>query len=98
MRRAPYVIAAAILAGCATDPLPAPDVPAATRYTPAPVALPGAVSGVAGGEAQRLAPSEDIPGEWWTLFQSPALDDMLRRALTASPTLARAQGRLRQAQ
>ena len=46
----------------------------------------------------RLAPGKDIPAQWWTLFRSPTLDGLVRRALDNSPTLARAQARLRQAQ
>ena len=39
----------------------------------------------------RLAPGKDIPAQWWTLFRSPTLDGLVRRALDNSPTLARAQ-------
>ncbi|HSW25690.1 MAG TPA: efflux transporter outer membrane subunit, partial [Burkholderiaceae bacterium] len=38
------------------------------------------------------------PALWWTLFRSPALDALVRQALEGSPTLMRAQARLRQAQ
>jgi NodT family efflux transporter outer membrane factor (OMF) lipoprotein len=77
---------AAAFAACSTDPPPPPEMPAVTQYTSTPVA------------EQRLAPGKDIPAQWWTLFRSPALDGLVRRALDNSPTLARAQARLRQAQ
>jgi NodT family efflux transporter outer membrane factor (OMF) lipoprotein len=85
MRRALCLMAAAF-AACSTDPPPPPEMPAVTQYTSTPVA------------EQRLAPGKDIPAQWWTLFRSPALDGLVRRALDNSPTLARAQARLRQAQ
>jgi NodT family efflux transporter outer membrane factor (OMF) lipoprotein len=47
---------------------------------------------------ERLAPGADIPAQWWTLFRSPVLDDLVRLTLENSPTLAGAQARLRQAQ
>ena len=85
MRRALCLMAVA-LAACAGDPPPPPELPAVAQYTSTPVA------------EERLAPGKDIPAQWWTLFRSPALDGLVRRALDNSPTLARAQARLRQAQ
>src|SRR4029450_5820981 len=64
----------------------APERPVVDKSTAAPVA------------EDRLAPGKDIPAQWWTLFCSPTLDGLVRRALDNSPTLARAQARLRQAQ
>ena len=76
-----------LLAGCsAPEPVQPPEVPAPPQYTPTPVV------------EERLAPGKDIPADWWTLFQSPPLDALVRRSLEESPTLARAQARLRQAQ
>ncbi|HXI37237.1 MAG TPA: TolC family protein, partial [Burkholderiales bacterium] len=47
---------------------------------------------------ERLAPGKDVPAEWWKLFRSPELDRLVREALEASPTLARASAKLRQSQ
>jgi NodT family efflux transporter outer membrane factor (OMF) lipoprotein len=52
---------------------------------------------VAGGEAQRFVSSQDIPGQWWTLFQSPDLNGLIEEALKHNPTLEAAQAALRQA-
>ena len=73
-------------------------MPTAAQYTAAPVALQGSAAGVHGGQPQRFAPGHDMPALWWTLFRSPALDALVRQALDGSPTLMRAQARLRQAQ
>jgi len=54
-------------------------------YTSAPLALQTASSDVAGGEAQRFAQGLDIPGQWWTLFHSAALNT-IKTALANNPT------------
>ncbi len=92
------VAMAALLAACAGDPVQPPPVPTAAPYTAAPVALQGSAAGVHGGQPQRFAPGHDMPALWWTLFRSPALDALVRQALDGSPTLMRAQARLRRAQ
>ena len=43
------------------------------------------------------SPGRDIPGEWWRLFHSEALDRLIRQALADSPTLALAQARVLEA-
>ena len=85
-RRALCSLAAAAIAACSSDPLRPPEMPVVEQYTSTAVA------------EDRLAPGKDIPAQWWTLFRSPTLDGLVRRALDNSPTLARAQARLRQAQ
>src|SRR5580658_3468686 len=39
----------------------------------------------------------DIPGQWWTLFQSPKLNDLVQQSLKANPDVGAAQAALRQA-
>lgn len=92
-------LALALLAGCTVGPnFAPPDPPAVDRYTPEPQpAMTVAAAGPAGA-AQRLNPATDIPAQWWTLFQSPELDRLVRQALANSPTLAQAGARLKQAQ
>src|SRR5688500_1302255 len=85
-RRALCSLAAAAIAACSSDPLRPPEMPVVEQYTSTAVA------------EDRLAPGKDIPAQWWTLFRSPMLDGLVRRALDNSPTLARTQARLRQAQ
>ena len=99
MKRALFAcLATAAIAACSSDPLRPPEIPvaAATRRRRWPARH--AAAGVHGGDAQQLVAGRDIPAQWWTLFRSPALDALVRRALDDSPTLARAQARLRQAQ
>lgn len=81
----------ALLSACAVGPdFETPATPDVQSYTPAQDALPAG--------AQRLQARADIPGQWWRLFQSDALDRLVRQALDASPTLEEARARLRQAQ
>jgi len=92
------VIAAAILlltAGCAVGPKykkPAP--PDVTGYTPTPVSTTTGTPNIASGDAQRLIDGRDIPGEWWTLFHSKPLNDLIERSLKANPNLKAAQAAL----
>lgn len=86
MRRTISCILAAALAACAHEPPPVQEMAVPQGYTATPV---GGVS-FAGGA--------DVPAQWWTLFRSPALDALVRQALANSPTQARAQARLRQAE
>jgi NodT family efflux transporter outer membrane factor (OMF) lipoprotein len=91
--------AGATLAACAVGPnYTAPAAPHTAGFT-APAQLPGTTvaSPVAGGEAQRFVEGQDIPGQWWTLFQSPDLNALIERALAHSPTLEAAHATLRNA-
>jgi NodT family efflux transporter outer membrane factor (OMF) lipoprotein len=39
----------------------------------------------------------DIPGQWWTLFESPVLESLVEQALKGNPDVSAAQAALRQA-
>ena len=85
-----------VIAGCAVGPnFKKPAEPNVTGYTATP--LPAATSstpGASGGDAQRFVQGLDIPGQWWTLFHSQPLNDLIQRALTNSPDLAAARAAL----
>jgi NodT family efflux transporter outer membrane factor (OMF) lipoprotein len=92
------VALAALATGCAVGPnFEQPAAPDVTEYTPAPLAQQTASSAVAGGEAQRFVQGLDIPGQWWTLFHSSALNTLIEEALKNNPTLPAAEATLRQA-
>ena len=71
---------------------PAP--PDVGGYIPTPISTTSSTPKVAGGEAQRLVEGKDIPGEWWILFHSKPLDDLIERSLKANPDLKAAQAAL----
>jgi NodT family efflux transporter outer membrane factor (OMF) lipoprotein len=90
--------AVALLPGCAVGPdFHRPAAPAVDRYTRQPLAAKTVSADVAGGEEQRFLHDRDIPGQWWTLFQSLQLNALIEEALKANPTLVAAQAALRQA-
>jgi NodT family efflux transporter outer membrane factor (OMF) lipoprotein len=91
------VVAALALASCAVGPdFKEPAAPADAGYTPEKL-TDTAATDVAGGAAQHFNSGEDIPGEWWSLFHSPALDTLVKEALAHNPDLTAAQASLRQA-
>jgi NodT family efflux transporter outer membrane factor (OMF) lipoprotein len=49
---------------------------------------------VSGGEAQHLVDGRDISGEWWTLFHSQPLNDLIERSLKNNPDIKAAQAAL----
>ncbi len=88
-----------LLAACAVGPnFKAPPAPHNAGFAP-PGQMPAATTATdtAGGQAQRFVDGMDIPGQWWTLFQSAELNALIDRALANSPTLQAAQAALRQA-
>ena len=91
------VACALALAGCAVGPrFVRPPLPAATAYVSArnaPSLAPGH-----GEPPQHLVIGRTIPAQWWGLFHSAALDQVLREALAENPTLAAARATLAQAQ
>lgn len=89
---------AVALAGCAVGPdYRRPQAPQATAYAPTPVAETTASAPGAGGDAQRWLASMDIPGQWWTLFQSRALDALIDDALKHNADVAAAHAALQAA-
>jgi NodT family efflux transporter outer membrane factor (OMF) lipoprotein len=91
------VIAAASLAGCAVGPeFARPVPPRADRYTPQPLQLEAAPAG--NEAAQHVVLGEELGREWWRLFRSDALDDVVKRALAGNRTLEAAASTLAQAQ
>lgn len=75
-----------------------PDAPATVRYTDAPLPEQTVAAPEIGGAAQRFVAGGDLPGQWWTLFNSEPLDSLVRESLAQNPTLSAAQATLRQAQ
>jgi NodT family efflux transporter outer membrane factor (OMF) lipoprotein len=84
-----------LTAGCVVGPnFKKPAAPDVGGYTPTPITTTNTTPNVAGGEAQHLVDGKDIPGEWWDLFHSQPLDDLIERALKANPDLKAAQAAL----
>jgi NodT family efflux transporter outer membrane factor (OMF) lipoprotein len=81
-------------AGCAVGPdFSKPAAPDVDSYA---VPLPATVStvGVAGGESQHFVRGGDLTADWWTLFHSAPLDELIEHSLTNNPDLKAAQAAL----
>jgi NodT family efflux transporter outer membrane factor (OMF) lipoprotein len=91
-------VAVTLICGCAVGPnfkQPAP--PPVKTYLPEP--LPAQTDSVdaSGGPAQHFVAGMNIPAQWWTLFQSPALNELIEQSFKNNPTVQGAQAALRQA-
>lgn len=97
MRRARWCLAPGVLllAACAVGPnFHKPVAPVTNGYTPTPLVSTTAVPNVPAGEAQTFATGVDIAGDWWTLFHSQPLNDLIDSALKHSPDIQAAQAAL----
>ena len=48
-------------------------------------------------DVQNLSPGAELAGQWWQLFHSPQLDEVVRTSIAASPTLVEANATLAEA-
>ena len=94
-RRASLVafIAPFATTACVVGPnFKAPAPPPVSSYTQeAQAQTTTATPGVPGGQAQHLIPGADIPAEWWTMFHSRRLNDLIEQALAHNADLKAAQ-------
>ncbi len=86
------------LAACAVGPnFKRPTPPSATGYGSAPSQGETQSLEGTGGNSQRFAEGRDVPGEWWTVFQSAKLSHLVEQALVANQDGRAAAAALRQA-
>jgi NodT family efflux transporter outer membrane factor (OMF) lipoprotein len=89
------ISAGLLLPGCVVGPnFEKPAGPADAGYTPMPLPPTSNTPGVGGGETQTFVDGRDIPGEWWSLFHSQPLTDVIERSLKANPDIKAAQAAL----
>ncbi|HEX3400237.1 MAG TPA: efflux transporter outer membrane subunit [Acetobacteraceae bacterium] len=102
MRRLAGLAAIAVsvtLGGCEVGPdFLRPSAPDVDGYTKEPLSVQTAAARTRGGEAQRFVQDMDIPGQWWALFHSEPLNQLIEQSLANNPDLDAAQAALRQAQ
>jgi NodT family efflux transporter outer membrane factor (OMF) lipoprotein len=83
-----------LIAGCAVGPnFRKPAAPNVSGYTP--LSTTSSTASAAGGEAQHFVGKIDIAGQWWALFHSKPLNDLIERSLKANPDIKAAQAALR---
>jgi NodT family efflux transporter outer membrane factor (OMF) lipoprotein len=71
-----------------------PASPPVDSYTSAPIKGAPGTPNVAAGEPQRFVAGLEIPGQWWVLFHSEPLNELIQRSLTNNPDLKAAQAAL----
>jgi NodT family efflux transporter outer membrane factor (OMF) lipoprotein len=92
-----FLAALAVLAigGCAVGPnFRKPAAPEVSGYTAAPLSDTTSSPGGPASEAQRFASGSDISADWWTLFHSAALNELIAQSLVTNPDLKAAQAAL----
>src|SRR5271170_5703190 len=89
---------AVVLAGCAVGPdFKSSDAPKTEGYTVETLKPQTSAADIHGGETQRFVSELDIPGQWWSLYRSEALNTLIAKAIENSPTLDAAKAALVQA-
>jgi NodT family efflux transporter outer membrane factor (OMF) lipoprotein len=86
------------IGGCAVGPdFKPPAAPNVAGYTAQPLTETTATPNVVGGDAQHFVAGAALSAEWWTLFHSRALNELIDRALGNNHDLKAAQAALSEA-
>jgi NodT family efflux transporter outer membrane factor (OMF) lipoprotein len=95
-RVSPLIASLALLAsGCAVGPnFVKPAAPDVREYTASPLSTTVSSPNLAGGAAQRFANGGSVSADWWTLFHSKPLDDLIEESLANNHDLKAAQAAL----
>lgn len=87
-----------LLAGCAVGPdFERPEAPNVSAYTAEPLpdeTAAGEAADMAASASQRFVAGAEVSPEWWTLFESQALNELVELALSANPDLTAAEASL----
>ena len=88
-------LTAFLLTGCVVGPdFKRPAAPEVAGYGAQPPPTTASTPNLAGGDAQRFDTGADIAADWWTLFHSQPLNDLIARSLANNPDLKAAQAAL----
>lgn len=89
------------LSGCMVGPdFHRPKLPPVSSYTQTPLPSKTVSTPAAGnsGQAQTFLQGKDLPAEWWHLYRSSALNQLISRGVANSPNLSASYAALRAAQ
>ena len=99
-----YLPVSIALCGCVVGPdFKSPVAPKAIGNTYSSESAPAATNALSNTDkdqadnSQHIIYGKELPAQWWTLFHSEALDQLIRSALQQNPTFSAAQATLRQA-
>src|ERR1700761_1447098 len=94
--RAALLLGCGLLAGCTVGPdYKSPAPPATSGFIKQSLADTASAPTPIAGNVQHFAPDADIPADWWTVFHSNPLDQLVRQALAKNPSLEAAQAGVR---
>ncbi len=92
------VIITILNSGCAVGPdFKRPEAPAVTHYTNEPLPEETSFVDADGGTTQKIGDTHYIPAQWWKLFRSETLNQIVEEAINANPNIEAALATLRQA-
>jgi len=92
------MLISSVLTGCAVGPdFKRPDVPTGQNLTRETMTMTSKSDGPT-GVAQNFVPGAQVRQDWWRLYESPLLNELIEHALEQSPTVQAAQASLKQAQ
>jgi NodT family efflux transporter outer membrane factor (OMF) lipoprotein len=90
-----WTLVSMLMAACAVGPnFKRPTPPEVSDYTTPALSTTVASPDVTGGEAQHFANGVDITADWWTLFHSKPLNELIERSLASNHDLKAAQAAL----
>ncbi|HEY6621489.1 MAG TPA: efflux transporter outer membrane subunit [Steroidobacteraceae bacterium] len=92
-----WCCAALTMSACVGPNFQRPMPPDADRYTPETLPAETAAAPASSGAAQKFLLEQAVPRNWWLLFASPELNQLVSEALHANPDVLSAQAALRQA-
>ncbi|MGV3740025.1 MAG: efflux transporter outer membrane subunit [Gammaproteobacteria bacterium] len=87
-----------LLSGCMVGPnFHRPIAPKIRHYTEYPMPKKITATPTIGGKEQRFHINQKISAQWWTVFHSPALNELLNEAVKANPDMKAAMANLQMA-
>src|SRR5262249_9590084 len=85
----------ALVASCAVGPdFTRPAAPEVRGYTASQIQSTVGAQGVLGGDVQRFIAGAEVSSDWWILFHSAPLNDLIDHSLTNNPDLEAARAAL----
>lgn len=91
-------VTALALSACSVGPnFRTPAAPSVDGYTAEPLPAQTASSHAPGGQAQHFVLGRDLPGEWWTLFGSTQISQLVAQAMASYPDITAQQAALHEA-
>lgn len=88
-----------LLTGCAVGPdFESPPAPQVESYTETELPEKTVETEGHGGKAQYFVNGKDVPADWWKLFKSEPLNELICKAIQNNPTLQEAQAALQLAE